>query len=82
MEDIKMPYSTIDDLPKNVRDHLPRHALEIYQKTFNSAWDEYSSPKKRRNNDSQETIASRVAWAAVKKLYHKDLSTGKWMRKL
>lgn len=75
-----MPYSTIDDLPKSVKNHLPKHALEIYLKAFNNAWDEYRSPEKRRANASQEDVAHRVAWSAVKKLYHKDSLTGKWVK--
>lgn len=75
-----MPYSTIDELPANVKNHLPRHALEIYLRAFNNAWNEYSSPEKRRNNDSQEAVAHRVAWTAVKKTYYKDSSTGKWIK--
>jgi cation transport regulator len=80
MEDGNMPYSTIDDLPANVKNHLPKHALEIYLSAFNNAWDEYKSPEKRRTGDTQETVAHRVAWTAVKKTYHKDPETGKWMK--
>ena len=36
-----MPYKAISDLPDNVRDHVPKHAQEIYKKAFNNAWDEY-----------------------------------------
>ena len=35
-----MPYDQLTDLPERVRDHLPKHAQEIYKEAFNSAWDE------------------------------------------
>lgn len=34
-----MPYQRISDLPESVRDHLSKHAQEIYKEAFNSAWD-------------------------------------------
>lgn len=76
---MSMPYSTIDDLPKSVKDHLPKHALEIYLSAFNNAWNEYSSSKKRRGKSTREEVAHQVAWAAVKKKYHKDTITEKWV---
>ena len=36
-----MPYKTVDDLPDNVTNVLPKHAQEIYRAAFNNAWDEY-----------------------------------------
>lgn len=65
-----MPYASIEDLPKNIQEHLPLHAQEIYRKVFNNAWAEYSD----------EQTAFRVAWAAVKKQYEKG-SDGFWRLK-
>ncbi len=65
-----MPYDKIDDLPESVREHLPKHAQEIYRAAFNSAWDEYGHDESR---------AHRVAWGAVEKEYHKD-DQGHWVR--
>jgi cation transport regulator len=62
-----MPYSTIEDLPISVRRHLPDHAQEIYLSAFNHAWERYSASAP----DRVEEIAHRVAWAAVKRSYHK-----------
>lgn len=76
-----MPYDTIGELPKNVRDHLPKHAQEIYKEAYNHAWDEYADPKDRRDDESQEAVASKVAWSAVKKSYEKDDQTGEWHKK-
>ena len=37
-----MPYKNLSDLPDSVRDNLPKHAQEIYQAAYNSAWDQYA----------------------------------------
>lgn len=65
-----MPYKSIEDLPGSVREHLPKHAQEIYRAAFNSAWDEYGH---------NEARAHRVAWGAVEKEYHKDRE-GRWVK--
>lgn len=75
-----MPYASIDDLPAPVREHLPRHAQEIYKEAFNSAWDDYAEPGERRGDDSREEVAHKVAWSAVKKDYAKG-DDGDWHRK-
>jgi cation transport regulator len=69
-----MPYKSINDLPDNVRGVLPKHAQEIFQEAFNSAYDEY----KERGPEGREETAFRVAWAAVKKKFKKNEDTGKW----
>lgn len=76
-----MPYDKLSELPKSVRDSLPKHAQEIYREAFNSAWNEYKNPAERRGDASREETAHRVAWAAVKSEYEKDEQTGKWKRK-
>lgn len=76
-----MPYKTLNDLPKSVRDNVPKHAQEIYQAAFNSAWEQYDEPEERRGDASREETAHRVAWAAVKQSYEKDETTGKWHKK-
>jgi cation transport regulator len=73
-----MPYRTIDDLPERVRNHLPTHAQEIFLEAFNSAYEQYASPRKRRSGASLEETANRVAWAAVKRQYVKR--GDRWMR--
>lgn len=75
-----MPYQHRSDLPASVRHALPEHAQEIFKEAFNHAIAEYQDPKKRRDNSDAETIAFRVAWAAVEKVYHKD-NDGKWLPK-
>lgn len=60
-----MPYARDEDLPPSVRNHLPRHAQEIFRNAFNHAWQTY------RQSARVEEIAHRVAWAAVKKRYQK-----------
>lgn len=68
-----MPCREISALPGPVKQHLPRHAQEIYLAAYNNAWKEYAQRAGR------EDVAHRVAWAAVKKQYRK---AGKeWTRK-
>lgn len=71
-----MPYESISDLPKSVR-NLPSRAKTIYMKAFNSAWDEYADAEDDlvREKDSHE-----AAWSAVKEQYKKDEETGEWVK--
>jgi cation transport regulator len=73
-----MPYIKITELPEAVKNTLPKHALEIYRAAYNNAWDEYKNPTDRRDDDTREETAHKVAWAAVKNVYHKD-GSGKWV---
>ncbi|WP_239952340.1 putative cation transport regulator ChaB [Pantoea sp. Z09] len=72
-----MPYKNRDALPDNVKHVLPPHAQDIYQKAFNSAWDQYKDKDERRGDESQEEVAHKVAWSAVKKEYEKG-DDDKW----
>jgi cation transport regulator len=74
-----VPYDTLEDLPENVTNVLPKHAQEIYRAAFNSAWDEYKDPDDRRGDASREETSHKVAWAAVKKEYEKE--GDKWRKK-
>lgn len=65
-----MPYQEINALPDSVKNHLPKHAQEIFLAAFNSAIDEY---------DEEET-AFKVAWSAVKHKYEKG-EDGNWHKK-
>lgn len=76
-----MPYRKVSDLPSSVRDHLPKHAQEIYLAAFNSAWEQYADPEERRGDDTREEVAHKVAWAAVKNEYEKDEASGDWKKK-
>lgn len=76
-----VPYKSDAELPDSVREHLPKHAQDIYRAAFNSAWDEYASSDKRQGNESREEAAHKVAWAAVKHEYEKDERTGQWHQK-
>lgn len=68
-----MPYKANANLPPRVRNHLDRHAQDIYREAFNHAWIQYQGDARG------EEIAHRVAWAAVKKQYEK-VGT-EWVRK-
>lgn len=65
-----MPYNNNSDLPKNITAHLPEHAQSIFRKAFNNAHEQYKN----------EETAFKVAWAAVKKEYEKDMH-GIWVKK-
>lgn len=72
-----MPFNKREDLPDSVRNVLPVHAQDIYKEAFNSAWDEYKNPSDRDKGGSQEEVAHRVAWSAVKSKYQKG-ADDKW----
>lgn len=67
----------VDDLSAATEkriDALPKHARDIFRKAHASALDEYKDPERRRGgkSESAEEVAHKVAWAAVKKEYHKE----------
>lgn len=74
-----VPYDSIAELPKAVRESLPKRAQQIFRRVFNSAWKEYADPKRRRSGASREETAHKVAWAAVKESYEKK--GGRWVEK-
>jgi cation transport regulator len=73
-----MPYDSKQDLPEQVKNNLPPHAQDIYIKAFNSAWQEYDEPSRRRGDASQEETAHKVAWSAVKQEYTKK--NNRWVK--
>ncbi len=74
-----MPYRKISSLPDSVKNHLPVDAQKIYLKAFNSAFEAYGDPSKRREDADLEETACRIAWSAVKKKYKKN-DSGQWVR--
>lgn len=62
-----MPYKSISELPKRIRNVLPKKAQRLFLKVFNKAYEKYG-----------ETTAFKIAWAAVKKKYRPSTS-GKWV---
>lgn len=67
-----MPYRSISQLPKRVKDNLPAQAKQIYKSAYNSAYEEYKKPEDRRGDADREETAHKVAWSAVKKKYKKQ----------
>jgi cation transport regulator len=63
-----MPYADNASLPASVRNHLPRHAQDIFREAFNHA---------HRGHD--EATSFRIAWAAVKRSYERV--DGVWVRR-
>jgi len=74
-----MPYDSIAELPRSVRERLPERAQEIYRRVFNSAWNEYADPERRRGGASREATAHKVAWSVVKESYERR--GGRWVEK-
>lgn len=74
-----MPYKELKNLPDQVKNALPIHGQEIYIAAYNNAWDEYKDPEDRATDSSREETAHKVAWAAVKRVYHKN-NHGEWVR--
>lgn len=68
------------EFPEHLKDELPPHAQDIYEKALKSAYKEYEDPSKRRSSDDRESTAHKVAWSAVKKEYERG-GDGKWHRK-
>ena len=66
-----MPYKEINDLPESVREHLPKHAQEVYKSAYNSAEKQYG----------EESTAHKVAWSEVESKYKKDEVSGNWVPK-
>jgi cation transport regulator len=79
LKEVVMPYARISELPESVRDNLPKHAQEIYQEAYNSAWKQYANEEDRRGDDSREEVAHKVAWSAVKHSYEKQ--GDRWVKK-
>ncbi len=64
-----MPYTTIGQLPRAVREDLPKHARNIWMSAYNSAYQQ----------GLDEESCARIAWSAVEKSYKKDETSGKWV---
>ncbi len=73
-----MPYKTTKELPDGVQHVLPAHAQNVYKEAFNSAYDQYDNPKKRRGNEDREQVAHKVAWGAVKRAGYQRRDDDKW----
>lgn len=77
-----MPYKNNSDLPDKVKNHLPKHAQDIYKAAFNNAYEEYKDPAKRNSSsEDREEVAHKVAWSAVKAKYKKDEASNNWVEK-
>jgi cation transport regulator len=68
-----MPYKKLDDLPGSIRNVLPEYAQEIYLQAYKKAWDQYEKQGLRRGESTREATADKVAWAAVRQEYRRDV---------
>ena len=82
----KADQKDIDDeeLSENTKkriDELPEHAQHIFKKAHAGAIREYQDPEKRRGgkDESDEEVAHKVAWSAVKREYKKE--GDRWVKK-
>lgn len=73
-----MPYTSTEELPKGVKNVLPKHAQEVYKEAFDNAYQEYADPADRRENVNREETAHRVAWASVKKAGYEKGEDDTW----
>ena len=63
-----------------MRDNLSEHGQEIYIAAYNNAWKEYKDPADRKESNTREETAHKVAWSAVKTKYKKN-DAGNWVKK-
>jgi cation transport regulator len=70
-----MPYESISELPKSVR-NLPSRAKVLYLKAFNGVWEEQDFD----DEAAREKASHESAWSAVKEQYDKDDATGEWVK--
>jgi len=66
-----MPYNSVDDLPKQVKDNLGDHEQKIFLAAFNSAWEGTC-----KDRDDKEECAFKIAWSAAKKGAEKGYEEG------
>ena len=71
----------LSDSTKKRIEQLPEHAQHIFKKAHAGAIKEYQDPEKRRGgkDESDEEVAHKVAWSAVKREYKKDGE--RWVKK-
>lgn len=70
-----MPYSSIDQLPPNVKKPLPKGAQDLWMRTFNAALNRCQSSRGKNCED----VARIAAWSQVKSKYKKTKDG--WKRK-
>ena len=70
-----MPYESISELPKSVR-NLPSRAKAIYMKAYNNCWKDLDTSEEA----VRERASHEAAWSAVKDQYEKDDETGEWVK--
>lgn len=65
-----MPYSSVAEIPPDVKKALPEGAQTIWYKAFNSAYEQYKDDGK----------AAAVAWTAVKNAGYQKNAEGNWIK--
>ena len=74
-------YDTIEELPEEIRRHLPLEAQRIYLDAYNQAWEEHDRLRQHRQESlSPESLAEEIAWAAVQTRFYRG-DNGSWHRR-
>jgi len=61
-----MPYDRNADLPRSIRDSLPKDAQTIDRKAFDNAWEQYRQRDMRRAGSSREETSRRAVAAGFR----------------
>ncbi|MDX2214596.1 MAG: ChaB family protein [Oculatellaceae cyanobacterium bins.114] len=65
-----MPYQALDNLPQDIKEHLPQGAQQIFLAAFNSA----------ESDGLSQDGATQVAWNSVRAEYSQGRD-GEWLHK-
>lgn len=69
-----MLYQSELDLPRDVRDVLPKAALDLYRRTHNQVW----RVTRASNERERDLAAHAAAWRRVKQFFTKN-GDGEWV---
>lgn len=73
-------YDSKEDLPESIKLDLPEEAQTIYFEAYNQAYENYNA-EEEPGETGRQSVATRKAWATVKRDYVHDEETGKWYRR-
>jgi len=72
-------YPTNEDLPAGIREAMPPVVQTLYREAYNAAWNRRLAPVRRKFVVNHDTVATRAAWKAVRRLYAQHGTT--WVRR-
>lgn len=71
---------TTKEATYTVLERLPKRAQEIYEEAFSMAYDDLDEADTLEGELQREEAAHKVAWAAVRKVYERNVN-GKWHKR-